>query len=284
MLDRFIKKAYISFYEDKKIILNIDIIKNKKIIESKKKELEDKNELKNEIEIIKEDFTQYYISTIIDTINQGVIPSCSKTEYKKRSIDIENIKYICINNKYSFYVFLYDLINLKKELELDYIYSIFAPIDFFAKNKKNIFYVLILNKLIAILGYENNIPIYSEISYIEEDEELDEELEIIDDIDLDIDEEISEDIEEESQNLNLEEPSIEHTDIEYKIIEILKNSLKDYYENYSNDFLEQIIFLDTIDLNNTLTKIVNDELLMESKIIKFDLGKTLNKISEMENV
>ena len=282
MLERFIKKAYISFYEDEKYFLQVDIVKNKKIVEKTKKELNSKEELKKEINLIKEDYSQFYISTVIETINQGVIPSCNKNEYKKREIDIENIKYICIKNRYSFYVSLYDLINIQKEFDADFIYSIFAPIDFFARTKDKIFYVLILKQGIAIVGYENNLPIYSEITFFEKEEN--DEIEEIDDIDLEIDEEISEDIEEESENLDLDEHEIENTGTEFNIIDILKNSLKEYYENYSTDFLEKIIFLDTINLDNSLIKIVKDELLMESEIIKFNLLDTINKLSESENV
>ena len=225
MLEKLIKKAYISFYEDEKYFLQIDIIRNKKTITSYKKEFETKEELFKEIEDIKEDYAQYFISTIIDTINQGVIPSCEKNEYKKKEIDIENIKYICVNNKYSFYVSLYDLINIKKEYNPDFLYSVFATIDFYSKIKDKYFYVLILKKGIAILGYEKHIPIYSEIALFEENEEpTEDDLEVIDDIDLEMDEELSEDIEEESQNINIDEekPDIENSDIEYNIIEVLK--------------------------------------------------------------
>jgi len=290
MLERFIKKAYISFYEDDKFFLQIDIVKNKKVISSEKKEFEKKEDMLKEILNIKEDYSQYYISTFIQTINQGVIPSCAKNEYKKREIDINNIKYICIKNKYSFYISLYDLINIKKEYEIDFLYSIFAPIDFFVKNKNNIIYILILKKGLVILGYEKNLPIYSDITPFDENEENvnEEDLEVIDDIDLEIDEEISEDIEEESENIDIEdineESNIEKTSIEYNVIEILKNSVKDYYENYSTEFLEKIVFLDTINLDNSLIKIVNDELLLNCEIIKFDLLDTINKMSERENV
>jgi len=188
---------------------------------------------------------------------------------------------------------IYDLAEIKKEFEIDFLYSIFSVIDFFAKKKDKVFYILILKTEIAILGYENNTPIYSEI--IKFEEEKNEEIEEIDDLDLDV-EDLSEDIEEESENLDLDlENQIENLDenieeniatssIESNILDHLKTSLKEYYTNYSNDFLEKIILLDTIQINNSITKIIKDELLIETEKIDFNLTKIINKLSESENV
>ena len=286
-LDKFIKKAFISFYKDNEAYkIFIEIVKNNKILETQKKEVKEKNELNNIIQSIKEEYPQYYISTIIQTFNQGIIPACNKKEFLKREIEIENIKYICIKNRYSFYISIYDLSKLKKEYKfnIDFIFSIFAPIDFFAKKRYNYIYVLVLNKQVAILAYKDNIPIYSDISLIHKEENLeeDEDIELLEDID--IEEEIAEDIEEEAENMDLEEPEsdLETTDIEFQIMKILKNSIKEYYEHYSDDFLEKIVILDTIKIGHTIKKLLEDELLMESEVIPFDLLKILNELSKGE--
>ena len=286
-LDKIVKKAFISFYEDnEKYHLFIEITKNNKIIEAIKKEFENKKEFSNTIKELKEDYPQHYISTIIQTLNQGVLASCSKQEFLKKEIEIENIKYICIKNRYSFYVSIYDLSKLKKEYKfnIDFIFPIFAPIDFFAKKKNNYMYILILNKQVAILAYKDNIPIYSDISIIhkEENVEEDEDIELLEDID--IEEEIAEDIEEEAESMDLEEPEsdLETTDIEFQIMKILKDSIKEYYEHYSDDFLEKIVILDTIKIGHTIKKLLEDELLMESEVIHFELLKILNELAKGE--
>ena len=287
-LEKFIKKAFISFYkDDEKYKLFIEIIKNNKIIETKTKELNEIKELKEEIRELKEDYPQHYISTFLNTINQGVIPGCSKQEFLKREIEIENINFICIKSTYSFYVSMYDLVKLKKEypFSIDFIFSIFAPIDFYAKKRNNYMYVLILNNQIAIIAYKDNIPLYSDISIIQKEESPEEEAEDMELLeDIDIEEEIAEDIEEEAESMELNEPEsdLEKTNIEFQIINMLKNSIKEYYDNYSDDFLEKIILLDTIEAGNTLKKLIEDELLMQSEIIKFDMLKTLNDISRGE--
>jgi len=286
-LEKFIKKAFISFYqEDEKYKLLIEIVKNDKLINSENKELNNKKELKELIKELKEDYPQHYISTILNTINQGIVPSCNKQEYLKREIEIENINFICIKNRYSFYISMYDLVKLKKEynFDIDFIFSIFAPIDFYAKKKDNYMYVLILKNQTFIIAYKKNIPIYADISFIEKEKfsEEPEDVELLEDID--IEEEISSDIEEEIENLHTPEPedNLKKTEIEFQIIEILKKSIKEYYDNYSDDFLEKIILLDTINMGDTIKKLIEDELLMENEIIKFDLLKTLNELAKGE--
>ena len=280
LIEKFIKKIFISFYCDEKFYLYAEIIRNNNKIKSFKKEFEEKKELENEIKNLSEDYTQYYISTIIDSINQGVVPTCDKHTYKDWGIDMENVTFVCVKNKYSLYTSLYDLMSVKKSfnLDIDFLYSIFAPIDFIAKQRNNYLYVLILNTKIAFIAYQNNIPIFSEIDIFEKENEENEEIEPIDDIN--IAEDISEDIEEEANAVNLKEEKIEKSDIEYNIIEKLKKVIKDYYENYSEDFLEKIIFLDTVGMNNSLIKIVEDELFMDSEIKKTDLLQILNSISK----
>ena len=179
---------------------------------------------------------------------------------------------------------------IKKEFpfEIDFIYSIFAPIDFTAKHRNNTFYVLILQEKIAIIGYKNNIPIYSDIFELKEEndenDEVEDDIELLEEIDLE--DEISEDIEEEAENIEIEEKpeDLTLTTIEHNIIKNLKDAIKDYYENYSDDFLEKIIFLDTINIGNDIKKLTEDELLLDSNIINFDLPKILNILSERENV
>jgi len=292
-IEKFIKKVYISFYKDENYKFLLEIKKNNKLLSTEKEEFEEKKELIEKIESIFENYTQVYISTIIDSINQGVIPSCQKNEYKKRRIELNNIKYICIKNKYSFYTSLYDLMNLKKEypFDIDFLYSIFAPIDFFAKKRNNYFYVLILKEKMAILGYKDELPIFYDIIELSEDtkkeiNDVEEDVELLEDIDLEIDE-ISENIEEEAQNLDIEEEPTETlslTSIEDKIIKNLQNSIKEYYTNYSDDFLEKIIFLDTINLSKDLKQLTEDKIMLDNEIITFDLNKTLNTLSEIENV
>ena len=290
-LKKFFKRQFISFYFDNKYKLLLEHVKNNKVIDSIEKEFEEKKDIEKFIKEKIDEIPQTFVSTILQTLNQGVIDSCSKQKYLDKDIDFDNVKIRCINN-YSFYASIYDITKLLKEysFNIDFLYSIFAPIDFFAKERKNRFYVLVLNNYIAILGYENFKPIYSDLIILNSDEEENEEeiIEDIEDIDLlneieeeSIDENI-ENIDEADINENEElENKIENltTNIEVKILNSLKESIKEYYEHYSNDFIEKIIILDTIGIDITINSLIEEELLITSEIENFDLLKIINRIS-----
>jgi len=290
-LKKFFKKQFISFYFDEKYKLLLEHVKNNKIIDSIEKEFEEKKDIEKFIKEKIDEIPQTFVSTILQTLNQGAIDSCSKQKYLDKDIDFDNVKIKCIDN-YSFYASIYDITKLLKEysFNIDFLYSIFAPIDFFAKERKNRFYVLVLNNYIAILGYENLKPIYSDLIILSNKEEKEEIIDEIEDIDLlnEIEEEsISEDIEdidEKEVNENLKEDIDKlTTNIEVNILNSLKKSIKEYYENYSNDFIEKIIILDTIGIDITINNLIEEELLIASVIENFDLLKIINRMS-IENI
>ncbi len=286
-LEKFIKRNFISFYKEENYNLLLETVKNKNIINSQKKEFENKKELeKFVIEKINEN-PQTYTSTVLLTLNQGVINSCQKKDYLKRDIDYNNIQFICINNQYSFYTSIYDLNKTKKEykFELDFIYSIFAPIDFLAKERKNRFYVLVLKEYLAILGYEDFIPIFSDIITINEKEEEEEEEHIEDIEEIDILDDLTENIEDIEDLDDIEELEEENTtqssstNIEVSLLNFVQASLKEYYEHYSEDFIEKIIILDTAEISPSITRLLEDEILIPAEYKKIDLLETINRMS-----
>jgi hypothetical protein len=281
-LKKFIKRQFISFYYDENYKLLYEIYKNNKLLKENSFEFEEKKELIKKIKELSEEIPQTYISTIIQTENQGIIPTCNKKEFPNYEIEIENIKYICINNKYSIYTSLYDLMELKK-LNIDFIYSAFALIDYKANKKINTLYILITKEKFYILIYHKNIPIYSDI--YEKNESLIEESEIdLEDLDesevVEIEEDIVDDLDsiEEIENIETEKNEIK-TGIEMDIVNFIKSSLEEYYKNYAEDFVENVIILDTGVLNEDITNIINETLFIETKKENFNILKTINEIS-----
>jgi hypothetical protein len=277
-LEKFIKKQFISFYKEEEYKVILQEVKNKKILFTEEKIFEEKKEF---LSFIKEKINQTpqtYVSTVLLTFNQGVIPSCKKEEFIKKEIDPNNVKTICINNKYAFYVSVNELEKIKKEYPfLDFIYSIFAIIDFVATERKNRFYLLVLQNHLVILGYENFIPIYHDIQSINIEE--DEEFEIVEDIDLE--DELINDISPFEEEKEKKEEVIEPQKItvEMEILEHLKNSIKEYYEHYSSDFIEKIIILDTTALDITITSLIEEEILIPCELKQFDLLNSINRLS-----
>jgi hypothetical protein len=277
------KPNLIAFYKDGDVykLLN-EQYKKDKVIFSETKEFENKKDLKLYIDQITEDNPQTYVSAFVATQNQGTVPSCDKKKYKEMGIDLENIKSVCINRKYSFYITLYELMEEKKEYPfIDFLYSAFALIDVNSSLRHNSLYILSTQEYSYILIYKDHIPVFSDILETA-DEEINPENEDIEDIsDMDIVEDFDETLDENIENVEdveEENDNIETLDIEYKIKEHIKTSLKEYYEN-GGDFIEKIYIFDTIGIEENITDIINDEIFIQSSLEKLDILKTLNGIS-----
>ncbi|WP_024790873.1 MULTISPECIES: hypothetical protein [unclassified Lebetimonas] len=278
-LKRFIKKQYISFYFDENYKMLNEIYKNNKLLEENRFEFENKKDLINKMKELSQDIPQTYLSSVIQTINQGVIPTCEKKEFSKFGIETENIKYICINNKFAVYASIFDLMELKR-FNLDFIYSIFSLIDYKAAKKTNTLYVIITKEKFYVLIYHKNIPVYSDI-YEKIEEMFEENNENTDDEiieEIDDDDGMVEDLDKIEDIPEVEEKEIK-TGIEMDVVNFIKSSLEEYYNNYSEDFIENIVILDSGILNDDVTQIIKDMLLIEAKKENFDILKTINEIS-----
>jgi len=280
-LKKFIKQQFVSFYYEENYKLLIQIYKNNTLLEEKYIEFQKKNELKNKINNLLQEIPQTYISTLITSANQGIIPTCKKTEFSKFNIETDNIQYICIHNKYAIYASIFDIMEIKK-FNTDFIYSTFALIDYKASKKINSLYLLIIKDKFYLLIYNNNIAVYSDISEKtnesfnnDEDaqiEDIDEHFDIIEDLDSDIIEDIDD-----ITNLSDEETITTHQEMD--IINFLKTSIEEYYKNYGDDFIEEITIFDTQNINNDIIEMIKDNFFIEAKKINFDILKTINEIS-----
>jgi len=286
----FFKPNLIAFYKEEDIfkVLN-EQYNNEKVIFSETKEFKTLNELQMYIKSVMEDNPQTYVSTIIHTQNQGVVPSCEKKVFKNIGIELDNVKYICIKNQYSFYITLYELIEAKKEYKnIDFLYSPFALIDYKTSLRKNALYILSTKEYAYILVYRDSLPVFSDIFDMidtTEDNIENEEIEDISAVDIieDFDETLDEDIENiDEDEIEDEEKSIKNLNLEYKISEQVKSALREYYES-GGDFIEKIFIFDTIGIDKNITNIIKDELFIEVSLEKLKILKTINEISR-ENV
>jgi len=281
-LKRFIKQQFVSFYYDEKFKLLTQIYKNSKLLEETIFEFEKKNALQEKINSLLNNIPQTYVSTIIESVNQGVIPTCIKKEFIKFNIEIDNIKYICINNKYAIYSSFFDIKEAEK-FNTDFVYSVFSLIDYKATKKINSLYILITKEKFYLLIYNNKIASYSDIfekideSFNDNEEEtledISDDLDIIEDLDSDIIEDIDDldEIQEENKEIN--------TNTEMNIVNFLKDSIEEYYKTYGDDFIEEIIIFDTQNMNNDIIEIIKDNFFIDTKKINFDILKTINEIS-----
>jgi len=281
-LKRFIKQQFVSFYYDENYKLLTQIYKRNSLLEENLLEFQNKKELQNKITHLLEEMPQTYISTIIQSVNQGVIPTCKKAEFSKFDIEIENIKYICIKNKYAIYTSIFDIVDAEK-LNTDFLYSVFSLIDYKATKKINSLYIIIAKEKFYLLIYNQNIAVYTDIfeKMQDFDDNQDTNDDIIEDLDDNIIEDLDDDIIEDLDDIDdiQEEDKKINTNMEMDIINFLKDSIEEYYKTYGDDFIEEITIFDTQKMNNDIIEMVKDHFFIETKKIDFDILKTTNEIS-----
>ena len=278
-LEKFIARNFISFYKDEeKYKLLNQKVRNNKILDEEYKEFENKDELEQYIKDIEN--PQKYTITFLANENLGMVPSCEKAEYKKRDIELDNIKMICVNNKYSFYAAIYDIVELEKmfKFEVDLIYSAYVLIDFKASKKNNL-YMLLTKEFYALLIYEDSMPKYADILTLVDSYESDDNIE---ELDMDIIEDLGDEIVEESvEDLDEEDLENKSNTVEAELINFLKDSIKEHYKT-SDNFVEKIIIFSTIQTQDNFAKLIEDEIFIETQVEEFNILKTLIELGKID--
>ncbi len=143
----------------------------------------------------------FYIAYLDNSTQQGALPTCLKSEMS-RYYDLSESEYKCVDKKWTYYTSKTDLYELEKIYEkigLDFIFSPFALVSNFFKDKLEVHfagYILLQEDLITLSIFENATLLYAESINVESyvPEEILEEPAIEDEEDLDIVEEIEEGI------------------------------------------------------------------------------------------
>ena len=297
---KLIKIDLISYYlKDEIYYVLKNRLKNDELIEIEKNEFS-KDELENYIResLAKNSFT--YISTYVNSVNQGVVNSCSHNYYKEIGIDINNIKILCIKNQFSIFIGMYDFNNLKKDNEIfkfDYLYSPFVIIYNY-KVENNSAYLLTFEDNVVLM-ITTDKPIYGNIHYFSDEEkeestssinldELDDDIGILDELDDldDLDESIEDtadlldDDEVESEDDSSLGESVNTLKDEIDTIEFLKSAFKDYYDNYASDFIEKIVILNNYNISDTLSKSIEKEFFIDTQLEEFNLLQHMNLLAK----
>ncbi len=258
-------------------------------IESKDKLSE---ELINYVNRLQEDYEHTYITLFLNTLGQGVIPTCDIDALKKFSVDKDKVKTVCVEDRYLIYGTLIDIKWADKtfaKIGLDFVFSPFLVLDYFIKrdisneeieideimlyvlNTGNALTVMIMKKSDLLFGSFFNIAkdenllytdygensesgddIFAELDFAEDDDEL-----LIENL-TDID-----DI-----------PGFENSEIEGKIelseqderfVKYLSAALKEFYSNdlYESEFIQSVRIFDDININPSVIKYLKNELLLE---------------------
>jgi hypothetical protein len=291
----FLEKGDVSVY--------IWDIKNYEVVDSFEQDfqLEDESVLSDElISYINQkqfEVPTSYVITLLNSLGQGVIPTCSRLDYKKFSIDQKNVYSICVDNKFTNYVSKIDIKWVQKIFAssgIDYIFSPFillkTLIDEYSIDQDVKLYILYVNGGMTLLirqkkdylfgtyfnlNEEENL-LYSEFDDVEGDED-----DIFDIEDIDIE---SSDEEFESDELEYSEDELELIQDDKRFIKYLNIALKEYYtgEVYSSSFIDYIVILSNDEIQNTLVEYIENELLMSVQIEEVNYLDSLLQIAQKE--
>jgi len=302
-------------------ILKIRRVKNGKILSDEEKEfvLQTKEALTKEVTsyllALQEEIEQTYVSLFLNSHGQGVVPECSKAAYEKFHIEYDNVKEICVDNRYSVYASNIDIKWAEKlftDIGLDFIFSPFLMLDNLRKKESRkregiVLYMLAGNNSITIMIFEKNELLYGTFINIAKEEDLlasdfgeeeDSEDELLDEIDLDLEleesDEISEILEEVNEDL---QTSIQEEDDSIKLklfgqdlrlVKYFDASLREFYENdlYRSDFVTYVKIYDGAQLNPDIVSYLKEQLLVDIDVRPVDIADELIALTvqEVENI
>jgi len=313
-LFKFIKKRmlyrYIIVYLSNSVAtVNIYDVKNLKILSHTSDDfsLENQDEFTDEVvEYINKkqsDVIRSYVVTLLNSQGQGIVPTCSATEFQKYSVDRRYIFNICIDKTFTNYASKIDIKWIQKTFAktgIDIIFSPFILLYDLIKNEKDrsqvILYILYVNHSLTLMiakdnkilyGAYHNIssdenPLYS--SYDESDEiDISEEEFDIDELDLDSDDDF--DLDDDS-DLDEEKyiSEVELVEENKGFAKFLSNTLKEFYSNkiYENNFVDKVKIYVEDDMDNSLLEYIENELFLTTEVFKIELDQLMIKYCQKE--
>ncbi|PHS57496.1 MAG: hypothetical protein COB17_05810 [Sulfurimonas sp.] len=137
----------------------------------------------------------YYMSILDNSPSQGAIGSCLKDKMKKFH-DIDTSRYVCVSNKWAYYSSKYDLNQIEnnyKDIGVDFIFSPFAILSLFFKDKIDTslsMYVLIEDNFLSLCVFDNSELLFARQLDMENDKDSEEDILLnsaLDDEEFDLD-------------------------------------------------------------------------------------------------
>ncbi len=226
--------------EKNEYIIKYKILKNGKILDNDIKKFtkgesgELSSEMKKFIMFFQNEYKFVYIAFLLDSLGQNCFSSCDLEKIKNNNIILDNIIYICIDNKWIIYTSKADIKTIRdifNETGIDFIYSpyliLYKNIKDKKYNRKDILHMIYMEDSLSILIKDKDEVIFNAFFKIPYKE-----FTFDDEGDLKPEEDIDKDI----QGINLD--TIESEDEEYEgFVDIVKLEEDDDLEN-DKDILE----------------------------------------------
>jgi len=311
-LFNFIKKKTLHRYiiviiYESDITVTVSDIKDEKIITSEEENfsLVDQNSFSDELTYYinqkQNEVTKSYIITLLDSLGQGMIPTCSAGHFQKYSVDMKNIYNVCVDKKFTNYVSKIDIKWIQKlfaSTGIDYIFSPFILLSKMIEkdeiNSEVKLFMLYINNGITLLvkkdseylfGSYFNIgeedPLLSQLDSSFEDNTEEDEFEIEDDFDDEFEFEIDDEEFEQESDYGQELSMIEE---DKRLIKYLNIALKEFYseEIYESSFIDSVTIYSDEGVEQTLLEYIENELFLNTYVKKIDYVNQLIVLAQEE--
>lgn len=245
--------------------------------------------------------TKSYVITILNSLGQGMIPTCDAGKFHEYNVDMKNIYNVCVDKKFTNYVSKIDIKWIQKIFAptgVDFIFSPFIMLNKMMEEeeinsdvKLHILYInygvtlLIKKNTECLFGSYFNIsqeedPLYTQYdSSCEEDEDEDA-------FDIDDEFELEDEFEIEDEEDNDYETSDELSMIEEdkRFIKYLNISLKEFYSTkiYDSSFIDSVIIYSDTGMEQSLLEYVENELFLDTTVKKINYIDCLFSLSQDE--
>lgn len=308
LISKFIKIAYASIIKDgTHCDVSLKVFKNGVLVESDIKHfsLETRESAKLLYEFflhLADKYQIIYTATVINSINQGGVPVCNKSDFGRFEVDATNAIVVCIGDKWSVFASKYDIENTKKELEelggVDFIFSSitamriffedligdFSPALCILKQKTSATIAIFSKEKLLFSSYaiiqsetkEEDTGTGDSDGIFSDESESEEKLVDLDDIALELGEveEITQTQDGESGNIESER-GLDSLGSDIKTLEFVKNALNDFYKKgvYEASFIDKIYIADPYGDCEEIRTLLENELMLDVELVDFPLSE-----------
>ncbi len=245
---------------------------------------------------IRQIYPKLYAVSMIETLNQGALPGCSRRIFEKFGVDEALSRHLCIEDRWSAYVSLVETKWLEekfKGIELDLLYSPFVLLYRHVRSKldevpglyilhqNGLLYMMVLTRDRFWFAHASAVPLGHGKSAVEAGVDVDETDDLAFDLDLLEEEESVEAAADEALNLlEKEDQGNEKGDaedlalLEYNLnlYEEVKETITRYYrdDRYEETFIQKVMLCDSDGNVSDFPRYVEDELFMPATLERFD--------------
>jgi len=292
--------------EDSRCTIAYEVYKANQKIDAAKKEFTVNNHeeidpyILRYIENMQAKYRHNYISLISNATHQGILSHCNDNAFSKKHIRKDDVKYVCINDKWGVYISKEGLLTELEyfdELSIDLYYSPFSILShyidshtiadqatLFILNRENSMSIIIVKNNQYLFGTHYNLDEETaEIEDIENDiEELvdedDEEMFSLDEFSLDDDLDDIEDLEHfDDVSQTQEDDTTQELEIlgrDLKTFTYIKSAIDEFYAQGNVDFIDKIIIYDNENISSDVINFIEDDLLLSVDIKNINILDT----------